>query len=102
MVHRLEEQFTRFSVGSHCDACTRRLSNGDRVFAYAVCYPDQPWRLRRFWCPACTDSDLPDESSGPDQAIISAVMWRNQLAAVEVDAVVLPSGDESEVVLGED
>ncbi|MDX1745794.1 MAG: hypothetical protein R3324_07645 [Halobacteriales archaeon] len=99
MAHRLEDLLTGVAVGSHCDACTHPIPNGGQVYAYAVRYPGESWRLRRVGCPGCLNSDLSPVPGEPEQAIVSAISWRNQLAAV---TVVATTSDDSEVVLGED
>lgn len=77
------ESLSGSTVGHHCDACPRRLSNGDRVVGYATRYDGDRWRLRRLWCEHCGDRPLRNRRGDPEEALVSGILWRNQLVALQ-------------------
>lgn len=70
-------------IGHHCDACPRRLANGDCVVGYATKFPGDRWRLRRIWCSRCGDRSLSNGPSDVEEVLLTGVIWRNQFVAVQ-------------------
>ena len=69
-------------TGHICDACNKRIQQGDKAGLYATWYDEGGWTPRRTWCLNCCPEEVDPETEGADEAILLGVFFAHRLVSV--------------------